>query len=270
MNSFDLLWCGEYSQDWENALHEHNFYQMILVTGGSALADLNGKEFRLEAGMLALIQPRCPHGIHSGNAFHVYDAKFDAHDPQLVQQLKTLPQIMEPEDFQMIKTYFQWMMREGEAKQPFYPQTISCYFWMILVRLLRPGTILSETALAARPENPLICKGIDVGKLEHYIRENYVQPLTLDDLTAVANCNKTTLIQAFKEVYGITPFGYIIQIRLQKARELLVNTDISVSEISDLVGFASVHYFSRFFKEKEHYSPLEFRAKYSKNHFLTF
>lgn len=270
MNDFDLLWCGEYSQDWENELHEHNFYQIILVTGGSACAEIDGKQWQLEAGMLALIPPQCPHGIHSGNAFHVYDAKFDAHDLRLNRQLNTLPQVMEPEDFQMIKTYFQWMIWEGEAQQPFYYQTVSCYFWMILLRLLRPGPGPSETALSARPEKPLICKGIDVGKIEHYIRENYVRPLTLDDLTAAANCSKTTLIQAFKEVYGITPFGYIIQTRLQKARELLINTDISVSEISDLIGFASVHYFSRFFKEKEHYSPLEFRAKYSKNHFLTF
>ncbi len=270
MNSFDLLWCGEYSQDWENEPHEHNFFQMILTVGGSAAADMDGEGWNLEPGRLALIPPHCLHGIHRGHAFHVYDAKFEVHDPTLLQALQKLPPVTEVEDFQRMKLYFQWIMREGETLQPFYMQMISSYFWMILTQLLRPGQDMSETAMTARFESPQMYKGMDVRQIERFIRENYVRQITLDDLTSVASCNKTTLIQAFKEIYGTTPFDYIIQIRLQKAKELLVNTDTSISEISNLIGFRSVHYFSRFFKEKEHYSPLEFRRKYAGNRFLTF
>ena len=123
---------------------------------------------------------------------------------------------------------------------------------------------------AAETRQPQTYKGIHIQKVERFIRESYMRQITLEDLTALAGCSKTTLIQAFKEVYGSTPFGYIIQIRLQKAKELLVGTDAGISQISDLIGFQSVHYFSRFFKEKEGYSPMEFRAKYAGNRFLTF
>ena len=51
-------------------------------------------------------------------------------------------------------------------------------------------------------------------------------------------------------MYGTTPIRYINRIRLRKAKELLVNTDTSVSEIADLVGFQSIHYFSRFFQSE--------------------
>ncbi len=270
MNSFDLLWCGEYSQDWENEPHEHSFFQMILVTGGSARAKADGQEWELSPGKLLLIRPRCLHGIRRGNAFHVYDAKFEVHDPALLAALQQLPQLTEAEDFQKMKLYFQWMMQEGEARQPFCHQIVSSYFWMILVQLLRPGCPSPEMAAAAQTEQPRTYKGIHIQKVERFIRENYVRQITLEDLTALAGCSKTTLIQVFKETFGCTPFGYIIQIRLQKAKELLAGTDASVSQISDLIGFQSVHYFSRFFKEKEGYSPLEFRAKYAGNRFLAF
>ena len=201
MNSFDLLWCGEYSQDWENEPHEHGFFQIILVTGGSARANADGQEWELTPGKLLLI--------------------------------------------------------------------LSSYFWMILIQLLRPGCPSPEMA-AAETRQPQTYKGIHIQKVERFIRESYMRQIALEDLTALAGCSKTTLIQAFKEVYGSTPFGYIIQIRLQKAKELLVGTDAGISQISDLIGFQSVHYFSRFFKEKEGYSPMEFRAKYAGNRFLAF
>lgn len=270
MNSFDLLWCGEYSQDWENEPHEHGFFQMILVTGGSARALADGQEWELGAGKLLLLRPRCLHGIRRGNAFHVYDAKFEVHDPALLAALQRLPLLTEAEDFQKMKLYFQWMMEEGQARQPFYSQIVSSYFWMILIQLLRPGCPSPEMAEAHGTDQPRTYKGIDIQKVERFIRENYVRPITLEDLTALAGCSKTTLIQAFKEVYGSTPFGCIIRTRLQKAKELLAGTDASISQISDLIGFQSVHYFSRFFKEKEGCSPLEFRAKYKGNRFLTF
>lgn len=270
MNSFDLLWCGEYSQDWENEPHEHSFFQMILVTGGSALAKADGQEWELAAGKLLLIRPHCLHGIRRGNAFHVYDAKFEVHDSVLLSALQQLPQLTEVEDFQKMKLYFQWMMQEGEARQPFYPQIVSSYFWMILIQLLRPGCPSPEISATIQAGQHRTYKGIDIQKVESFIRENYMRQIALEDLTALAGCSKTTLIQAFKEVFGNTPFGYIIQTRLQKAKELLAGTDASISQISDLIGFQSVHYFSRFFKEKEGCSPLEFRTKYGGNHFLTF
>ena len=270
MNSFDLLWCGEYSQDWENEPHEHLFFQMILVTGGSARAKADEQEWELTSGKLLLIRPHCLHGIRRGNAFHVYDAKFEVHDPALLSALQQLPLLTEVEDFQKMKLYFRWMMGEGAAKQPFYPQIVSSYFWMILIQLLRPGCPSPEIAAAAHTQRPPTYRGIDIRKVERFIRENYMRQIALEDLTTLAGCSKTTLIQIFKEVYGSTPFGYIIRTRLQKAKELLAGTDAGISQISDLIGFQSVHYFSRFFKEKEGCSPMEFRAKHAGNHFLTF
>lgn len=270
MNNVEIMWCGEYLQDWENEPHEHEFFQMVIVTGGKAKATVSGTEQTLEAGKLLLLRPGCQHGIHSEEAFHVYDAKFQVQDSQMRKQLMNMPSVLEMENFQRIKVYFQRILKESEDRKPYYKQMSACYFWIILVELLRPKTKEQEPEVTTEAENQAVYKNVEIWKVERFIRDNYAGQITLDTLMDVANCNKTTLIQVFKEIYGKTPFSYIIQVRLQKAKDLLVNTDISVSEISNMTGFQSVHYFSRFFKEREGYSPLEYRVKYSKNRFYTF
>ena len=103
-----------------------------------------------------------------------------------------------------------------------------------------------------------------------YIDFNYSRIISLEDLSTLAGVNKTTLISIFKEVYGTTPIRYINRIRLRKAKELLVNTDTSVSEIADLVGFQSIHYFSRFFKAKENCTPMEYRMRNGQSRYFNF
>ena len=70
-------------------------------------------------------------------------------------------------------------------------------------------------------------------------------------------------------MYGTTPIKYINNLRMKKAKELLANSDMSISEISELVGFQSIHYFSRNFKEREGCAPLAYRRKHQDSRYIT-
>ena len=147
---------------------------------------------------------------------------------------------------------------------------ISGYLLEMLVRIVRER--LGQPAAAPEEEAPRVAtfKGVDVAALMQYIDFNYSRIISLEDLSTLAGVNKTTLISIFKEVYGTTPIRYINRIRLRKAKELLVNTDTSVSEIADLVGFQSIHYFSRFFKAKENCTPMEYRMRNGQSRYFNF
>ncbi len=278
MNGYDILWCGKYSQDWENKLHEHTFFQMVVVSEGDAQVQADDQMLEARAGDVLLFRPQTLHGIspreEKRGTLRLYDVKFDVNEAGLFQKLWELPVLRHLDDVQTVKYYFNRIMAESEKKPPFYMRTISCYLWMILLMLLRPQTQEEQEALSALPEPegsvPVRQRNIDIAGVERYIQENYIHNITLDTLSQVARSNKTSLTQAFKEVYGTTPLRYIIQLRLKKAKELLVETNISISEISELVGFQTIHYFSRFFKEKEHCSPLEYRMRNAGNRFYTF
>lgn len=101
--------------------------------------------------------------------------------------------------------------------------------------------------------------GKDTDVVVAYIKERFCEKLTLDTLASVANYSKQTLISKFKDDYKKTPIEYITMLRINKAKELLINTDYSVARIAEMCGYDNVYYFSNTFKKYEKLSPLRFR-----------
>lgn len=101
--------------------------------------------------------------------------------------------------------------------------------------------------------------GRDTDTVVAYIKEHFCEKLTLDALASVANYSKQTLITKFKADYKKTPVEYITQLRINKAKELLINSDLSVASIAEACGYDNVYYFSNIFKRHEKLSPLKFR-----------
>jgi len=93
------------------------------------------------------------------------------------------------------------------------------------------------------------------------IRENLDNPFTIIDLARKAGINQTKLKQGFKSVFGDTVFGYLQQVRMEQARQYLLDTNLSIQEISTLSGYQSVSNFSSAFKKKFRYSPNTLRKR---------
>ncbi len=89
---------------------------------------------------------------------------------------------------------------------------------------------------------------------------NYDLPLTLDELSARTGRSKYHLSRAFRKYYHITPGAYLASVRLERAKELLENTALSVCEIGQQVGFPNSAYFATLFRQRFGCSPNEFRV----------
>ncbi len=63
----------------------------------------------------------------------------------------------------------------------------------------------------------------------------------------------------FKRIFGMSPLGYIQQKRIDLAKELLTETDLSAEQIAKKCGFSGINYFARQFKKSEGISSLEYR-----------
>ena len=100
--------------------------------------------------------------------------------------------------------------------------------------------------------------GEGIAKVYAYIKENYCQSINLDELCFLYGTNKTTLCKSFKEAYGCTIINFINERRIKHAKELMRSGKFSITEISQLSGFSSVHYFSRVFKKLERLSPTDY------------
>lgn len=92
-------------------------------------------------------------------------------------------------------------------------------------------------------------------RAKEYIEKNLSEKIKIADICKYAKVSRTGLYEIFSRDCGIGVSAYIRSRRLVKARELLINTCISVSETADIVGFSDYNYFSRVYKKEYGISP---------------
>ena len=97
------------------------------------------------------------------------------------------------------------------------------------------------------------------------IEENYMKDFSLDELADKMHINKFYLLRTFKEVTGETTLQYHNHIRIDKAKELLKQPELSMSYIAYETGFNSASHFSRVFVKVAGITPTEYRKEYLKN-----
>ena len=91
------------------------------------------------------------------------------------------------------------------------------------------------------------------------IRENIDQNINIQKLARDLNIDYSLFRKMFKVYTGISPGQYHLSLRIRQAKDLLINTDLSIKEISYRLGFESIYYFSRVFKSKTGINPTEYK-----------
>ena len=94
-----------------------------------------------------------------------------------------------------------------------------------------------------------------------FINESYSERIKITDLAKMENMCMTAYNKEFKAQMGISPTKYIINLRMQKATELLETTNYSIKEISVLCGYEDYNFFTRVFKSCMGISPTLYRKK---------
>lgn len=105
---------------------------------------------------------------------------------------------------------------------------------------------------------------ISLGLLtKRYIQHNLQCHLTLADISASLHCSKATLTDTFRREFGTTIVQYINRIRLERACNMLTNTDLPVCTIAEECGYSGAEYFSSLFKKEKGVSPLAYRREHA-------
>ncbi|WP_444882582.1 helix-turn-helix domain-containing protein [Microbulbifer sp. PSTR4-B] len=98
-----------------------------------------------------------------------------------------------------------------------------------------------------------------------YIKNNYSQPIAVEDLAEVASLSVSALERRFKKYLDKTPMQFVREVRLENSRRMLVETQSPISEIAYRVGFTSHSYFSRHFKGMFGQLPANYRSEVQSN-----
>lgn len=130
-------------------------------------------------------------------------------------------------------------------------QMVKLLLEQLLIHLIRGKTKQGERTECIPPNG-------NIRDVYEYINVNFRENINLSDLCFLYNTNKTTLCSQFKLGCGITITELINKLRIQEAKRLMREGSLNLTQISENVGFSSIHYFSRIFKDKEKCSPSEY------------
>ena len=131
-------------------------------------------------------------------------------------------------------------------------QMLKLHLETFLISLVRDYEHLKSDSELEIPHNKMLT---DICK---YVTEHYTEKILLDNICFLFGTNKTTLCQNFKEEYGITILNYIDNLKIKDAKKLLREQKLSITQISEKLGFSSIHYFCRHFKKHTGVSPSEY------------
>ena len=110
--------------------------------------------------------------------------------------------------------------------------------------------------ISSRKERQADCV---VDKAKQYIEDNYGQDISLDEVSRSVDISPYYFSKLFKEGTGQTFIEYLTNLRMQKARRLIEEGELSMKEIGMKVGYADANYFSRTFKKNVGVSPTDYR-----------
>ncbi|MBZ5988682.1 helix-turn-helix domain-containing protein [Leuconostoc gasicomitatum] len=103
-------------------------------------------------------------------------------------------------------------------------------------------------------------------RIRQYVKEHITESMTLDDIATRLNASKKLLNPAFKNEYGITITQFIRQVKIDAAKELLIASDLTLLDISNLLSFSTTTYFVKTFKEITGLTPKYFRQHFFDQH----
>ena len=246
---------AKYGGDWHSVPHTHNHAELFYIVGGKGQFLIEDQLYPVNTNHLVIINPNVTHTEVSLNAqpLEYIVLGIDGVELSISENSNGQFCILDHFESMDITSCLRNILREMELKQPGYEDICQAFMEILIIRLMR------STGLSVPTEPQNSVGNHQCAAVRRYIDHHFKESLTLDQLAEEAHMNKFYLSHAFKQEYGISPINYMISRRLEESKYLLAETDLSMSQISQLLGFSSLSYFSQVFRKTQGLSPMEYR-----------
>ncbi len=243
--------------EWHTRWHTHRQgeYEIHYVTQGAGGLRIKDRQFSLTPGTLIIIPPDMEHGIiykdtKESLSYYAILFSLESNDFEIKRQLELLE--IGKRSFHLRDTYrffFEELRRRGASHRTAL-RFAAKHQLATLFFLLNEDTSLLE-ARDKRIEQAL------------QIMQNHIhRDLSLQELSSQLGITTQYCIQIFKERMGITPMRYLRKLKIETAEALLTDTNRSLREIAEDLGFYSEFHFSRVFKQYTREAPSRYRRRH--------
>ena len=146
---------------------------------------------------------------------------------------------------------FEKIVYELQMKKPFCEHMASANFLALISSFARKKTYLKT--------NPNLRLSEDIKKTIEIMHKGYKENYTVEDYAGFCNLSLYRFIHKFKKYTGMTPLDYLTNIKINTAKDLIINSEFNMSEIAELVGYENPLYFSRVFKKITGICPSKYK-----------
>lgn len=256
--NFRLLYVSQasYGKDWHSIKHTHHFTELFYVIQGHGKFLVENETFTVKEDDLIVVNPNVSHTEQSDNhsameyiVLGIDGLQFLAEENNEVYDYS----IHNYQDYKHeILFYLRTLVEEVKAEGENFELMCQNLLEILIINMIRRTRkkLLLESSKKVTKE----CRFI-----ETYINEHFKEDITLEMLSKLTYLNKYYIVHSFKKYKGISPINYLIERRIQEAKNLLETTNYSVSKVGEVSGFSSQSYFSQIFKKEVHMSPIQYR-----------
>lgn len=216
--------------------HNHSYSQLILPLKGRLSIKTDNHELSLDENHLFFLPPKCYHSYYSSglNKVLVLDIPREVSLALLADTFKCgIHQILD-DRWKAIRYLLYEEVKNSNKGGLNHLVNYACSF---LLEEVRPISI-------------------------QYIHDNFQNQISIEELATIENFNLSYYIEWFNKKIGMTPNVYIQKLRLEKAKEYLIDTDLSLLMITQLIGYEQQSSLTRLFIKHESLSPSAYRKKY--------
>ena len=241
------------------SMHEHDYLcEVVLITQGAGIYMIDGQRYTAQKGDLIFYNSHTVHDEFGGSGSNLatYCIAINGLRIEGLPVDHLLPDGYCP--IQPTKQHFSEILNlfaaiEQEAKAH---AEIANYLTMALAAKLT--ALLREEGVKQRQQTPTLA-----AKARAFIDKNYKENIRLGDIAAATHTNAYYLSHLFKAEIGLSPMKYVILRRIGEAQNLLINTDMTITQIAAQVGYNNSNYFQNVFKGALGMTPGEYRRKWT-------
>ena len=248
----------------------HEFWEICYVKEGEISLIIKGKEIILSKGQLFVIPPNYTHCYKDNSEYsQVFVICFES----VSDVLKSLSMVVFDLTFDEMYCLDKIILENKETFTMNYDdlleviqtpvfggkQAIILQLEYLLILLARQNFNHNSNKIVLLNEETFYKELIDL--VISFLKENLNKKLSLNEICENLHCSRSFLCRVFKEQTGQTTIACFNNLKVEEAKNMLVDTQMSISEISFALGFSEVKYFHFFFKKNVGVTPTDFRNK---------
>lgn len=243
--------------------HSHPAFTVTVVLAGRMTATIGGCTLELSGGDVALTNVSQSHSAHAVEVEFVSICI----SPVLVNELAAEIGLMRASAdicFRSNLTFDETLMRfareivsEMAAEQVGSAVMLDALVGQLVIHLLRCHLTVRKSdqieLSRAGPVDRRLRRAIE------FMHDNFGREIALEEIAAAAYLSEYHFARFFKQISGVTPHVYLANLRLERARKLLAETALPISEIASMVGYQSQSHFTKMFKSVTGVTPRAYR-----------